>query len=390
MRLAQCGPLWYFESCDTSKYRGGISVPGSTILDIPQPGQEWMLAELRRARFGYLLPLHVLLLCAAGGTPTEVATFLFCSRSSVYRIVHAYHAHRLDELFDKPPAKAAGLSPSLRRSLVALLKKVPSAYGWCRTRWSCATLVAQLTLQRGIEVSASTMRRWLHALGWVWKRAQLVARDDDPQRVEKLARIRHTLETLGKRAVVLFADELDIHLLPKVGYQWMPQGETVQLVTPGQNQKHYLAGALEPATGRIVHCTSTHKTNGLFRALLDQLDWRYPQAQFTQVSVVVDNCGIYKAKAVERWLAAHPPFELLFLPTYCPKANPIERAFGDVHDQCTRNHQRTRIADLVWDVEQHFVTNGPWKYKLSHLYYTPEVTAAVERLTQEQHLPQAA
>jgi len=69
---------------------------------------------------------------------------------------------------------------------------------------------------------------------------------------------------------------------------------------------------------------------------------------------------------------------------------PVERAFGDVHDKCTRNHQRHRLADLVWDVEQHLSTNGPWKYKLSHLYYTPEVTVAVERLTQEQQLQQAA
>jgi transposase len=109
---------------------------------------------------GYLLTLHVLLLCAAGRTPTEIATFLFCSRSSVYRIVHAYHVQRLDTLRDTSSAKAAGLSPSLRRSLVAMLRKVPSAYGWCRTRWSCATLTAQLTLQRGIVVSASTMRRY--------------------------------------------------------------------------------------------------------------------------------------------------------------------------------------------------------------------------------------
>ena len=142
--------------------------------------------------------------------------------------------------------------------------------------------------------------------------------------------------------------------------------------------------------GGLVHCTSLRKTNVLFRALLDRLDWLYPQAQFTKVSVVVDNYGIHKAKAVEQWLAAHPRFELLFLPTYCPKANPIERAFGDVHDKCTRNHHRTRIAELVWDVEQHVWTNGPWHYQLSHLYYTPEVTAAVERLTQEQQLPQAA
>ena len=142
------------------------------------------------------------------------------------------------------------MSPSLYRSLLALLKKGPAAYGWCRTRWSCTTLAAQLQVQRGIEVSSSTMRRWLHRLGWVWKRAQLVARDDGPARIEKLARIRHTRETLGHREVVLFADELDIHLLPKVGYQWMPQGETVKLVTPGQKQKHYLAGALELKTGR--------------------------------------------------------------------------------------------------------------------------------------------
>lgn len=316
-------------------------MPGSTILDIPPPEQEWMLAEVRHARHGYLLAWHVLLLCAAGRTPTEIATFLFCSRSSVYRIVNAYHAHRLDAMCDNPPPKAAWLSPSLRRSLGALLTKVPSAYGCCCTRWSCATLVAQLMLQRGIAVSASTMRRWLHALG-------------------------------------------------KVGYQWMLKGETVKIVTPGQNQKHYLAGALEPRTGRLVQCTSARKTNALFRALLDRLEWLYPKAQFTKVYVVVDNYGIHKAKAVERWLAVHPRFELLFLPTYCPKANPIERAFGDVHDKCTRNHQRTRIEDLVWDVEQHLLANGPWQYQLSQLYYSPEVTAAVKRITQKQQLPQAA
>jgi putative transposase len=170
----------------------------------------------------------------------------------------------------------------------------------------------------------------------------------------------------------------------------MPRGATVRLVTPGQNQKHYLAGALEPKTGRVVSCTSTRKTNVLFRALLDRLEWRYPEAKVDKVYVVVDNSGIPKAKAVDRWLAAPPRFELLFLPTSCPQANPLERAFGEVHDKCTRNHQRQRIEDVVWDVERHLSTNGPWQYKLSQLYYPPQVTAAVERITNAQQLPQAA
>jgi DDE superfamily endonuclease len=96
--------------------------------------------------------------------------------------------------------------------------------------------------------------------------------------------------------------------------------------------------------------------------------------------VVVDNYKIHKAQAVEQWLAAHPRFELLFLPPYCPQASPIERAFGDVHDQCTRNHQRKRLWTVVRDVAQYLAVNGPWHYELSEIYYTPEVTAAVQAL----------
>jgi hypothetical protein len=52
-------------------------VLGHTILDIPRAEQELMLAQLRRARYGHLLALHILLLCAAGWTPTAIATALF-------------------------------------------------------------------------------------------------------------------------------------------------------------------------------------------------------------------------------------------------------------------------------------------------------------------------
>jgi hypothetical protein len=74
-------------------------VPKATIVDIPVAEQARMLAELRRARYGYLLALHLLLLCAAGRTPSEIAAVLFCSRSSVYRVVKAYRAgHRHEAL----------------------------------------------------------------------------------------------------------------------------------------------------------------------------------------------------------------------------------------------------------------------------------------------------
>jgi len=33
-------------------------------------------------------------------------------------------------------------------------------------------------------------------------------------------------------------------------------------------------------------------------------------------------------------------------------------------------------------VLDHFQVNGPWKYQLSKIYFTPEVDAEVERLAQ--------
>ena len=70
-------------------------MPSTTLLEIPPAEQAQMRAILRHARYGYLLAFHILLLCAAGRNPTEIAAFLFCSRSSVYRIVRAYRAGSL-------------------------------------------------------------------------------------------------------------------------------------------------------------------------------------------------------------------------------------------------------------------------------------------------------
>ena len=89
-------------------------------------------------------------------------------------------------------------------------------------------------------------------------------------------------------------------------------------------------------------------------------DWTTPiEPQGQRVYVVVDNDSIHKAQAVEQWLADHPRLHVLWVPTYGPRANPIERVFGDVHDKCTRNHTRKRLPNLIKDVERYVQENGP-------------------------------
>jgi putative transposase len=345
-------------------------VPSAIIVNLNSSEQAHLREQRRRLRLlSPLLRLHILLLLAQERTPTEIADWLLCSRSSVYEVARAWRQGwrpgRSEE--SEQTGSILTLLPSLRRSLLALLAKPPNADGWRRTRWSCATLALSLEARRGLCVSAETVRRWLHCLGWRWKRAKLAAKDNDPERTAKLAAIRFAMETLQPRQALLFVDELDIALLPKTGYQWMPKGTQVEVLTPGQNEKHYLAGGWDARTGVIHYCFGERKTNALFRHLLDLLQSRYPAQRYDRVYIVADNYRIHKAQAVQQWLAAHPRFEVLWLPTYCPRANPIERAFGDTHDKVTRNHKRKRLRDLVADVGRHLDCNGPWPYQLSRL-----------------------
>jgi DDE superfamily endonuclease/Winged helix-turn helix len=183
--------------------------------------------------------------------------------------------------------------------------------------------------RRGLTGSAEPVRRWLHELGWVWKRAKLAAKDADPQWVEQWACLRCVFEPLPATAALFFAEELASSLLPTVGYQGMPQGEQVEVPTPGTNEKRYLAGALDLRTGTIVQRVWWRKTPGLLLDLLKALDPASPVAHFTHLYVVVDNSKIPYAAAVEKWLAAHPRVKVRFLPTYCPKANRVRAVIAD-------------------------------------------------------------
>jgi hypothetical protein len=99
----------------------------------------------------------------------------------------------------------------------------------------------------------------------------------DQQVFAVLAYLNLHAEQLQAHEVMVFADELDIPLLPKVGAAWLPQGSQEEVMTPGKHEKYSLAGTLTLATGQLLHCLGPRKTHALLRALLTLLDRTYPE-----------------------------------------------------------------------------------------------------------------
>ena len=235
-----------------------------------------------------------------------------------------------------------------RRRLERVLLRTPDQFGWKRPTWTRELLCMQMKFEGFALVSVATMGRALRAIGarlgtpkpivaCPWKRSAREAR---------LHEIRDLVARATKDEPVLYSDEVDIHLNPKIGRDWMPKGHQRRVLTPGQNEKFYLAGALDARTGEL-HVTGDYSKNAaLFCDMLELVVARYPNAR--KVHLIVDNYCIHSAKLVQTRLAVLKGRVVLhFLPPYCPDANRIERVWQDLHANVTRNHRCRTMAKLL-------------------------------------------
>ncbi len=161
------------------------------------------------------------------------------------------------------------------------------------------------------------------------------------------------LKSLPKGHVAVYEDEVDIHLNPKIGLDWMVRGQQKEVVTPGQNVKRYLAGAMNAATGELVWVEGARKCSDLFIALLDRLVRVYADA--FGVHVILDNYRIHHSRITRLAVASYGrKIVLHFLPPYCPNENKIERLWQDLHAEVTRNHRCASMDELMANV-RHFL-----------------------------------
>jgi len=294
-----------------------------------------------------------------GRSVTEVADALMAARSSVYRWVSWFEAGGIEGLIRGRGGRSVRtVNESLLWALEELLVDTPRTFGYLRSTWSSELLSRALGEQYDFDIHASTVRRVLLRTGFRWRRARPTLWKHDPRKREKLKAIQEAIDTADAHTEVFFVDEADIDLNPRIGFTWSKRGQQAAIPTPGQNRKHYVAGALHAHTGRLVWVENERKNSNLFLKLLCALRHRYRRAH--RVVLILDNYVIHKSEAVATWLAANPKFELLFQPVYYPWVNQIERLWKTMHDTVTRNHRCHTLYALCQDVKRFFEVAQPF------------------------------
>jgi hypothetical protein len=94
----------------------------------------------------------------------------------------------------------------------------------------------------------------------------------------------------------------------------MRRHQQKRIPTPGKNEKHYVAGALNSQAGKVIYTTGLSKDSELVIQLLEKLKRHYRRAK--KIILVLDNYVIHKSQKMQIWLKNNPKFELLFQYVY--------------------------------------------------------------------------
>lgn len=295
----------------------------------------------------------ILAALAAGGRSQRLVAYLIsCAPSTVSDTVQRFCDQGFDGLRDRRVDNGADkVDDDYRATLRVLLFGRPPDSGWERPTWTRELIALEMERRGFPRVSVAAVGRALAAIR---------ARRGNPKPIvlcpwpaRKRQRVLNELLRLcgacTDQQPVFHADEVDIHLNPKIGLDWMNRGDQRWVLTPGKNAKYYLAGARHCESKRLTWVDGGKKNSALFCALLDKLVEEYPDAK--RIHVICDNFIIHSSKITQRHIAGFKGNVVLhFLPPYCPDHNPIERVWQDLHANVTRNHRCRTMHELLVNV----------------------------------------
>jgi transposase len=296
-----------------------------------------------------------------GKTPSQLASGGLCAASQVYRVARRFLAEGLRSIADRREDNGEHkVNARYEAELRTIVAGSPQDYGYARPTWTQELLILVLAERTGITVSVSTMSRLLkrHRVRLGRPKPIVACPWEKARRDRRLRRLRRLVRDAKPDEVVVDVDEVDIHLNPKIGLDWMLRGQQKEVLTPGKNEKRYLAGALDARTGQLTWVEGPRKTSLLFLQLLDRLVTRTYRAA-RMIHVILDNYGIHDSLQVRLALATvKGRVKLHFLPPYCPDHNRIERVWEDLHANVTRNHRCQTMAQLMEQVKLYLKTRN--------------------------------
>jgi hypothetical protein len=191
-------------------------------------------------------------------------------------------------------------------------------------RWRLRSLQENLTFFK--DYSLSGIWYCLKRAGVTWRSAYLRQWSPDPAYASKLEHLLACLREAGQspgEIELVFTDEAGFHRWPDRAKTWAEAPQCTEHSGNDNNSQWRTIAGLNAYSGQVNALSDYIVGRRQIIAWLGQLNTTYPKAK--KIYVVLDNWSIHTHPDVLEALKQFPRIELVWLPTYSPWLNPIEK-----------------------------------------------------------------
>lgn len=292
-------------------------------------------AKKHSAKLAYRI--NAVLLLGTGWTLEQVSNALLLDVETLRSYVEKFEEGGVKKLLEKNHyARQRLLNNEQQIKLISHLES--NLY---RTTYEVALYVKR---EFKIIYSRSGMTKLLHELGFRYKKPKLIPSGLNFQAQEDfLEHLEHFMRTKDDTDVVVFYDSSHPQYESETDYGWIKKGEDILLPNHGKRGHVNISGAVDIERGDVivdfpekVNADSTVKT-------LNKIQSYYPEAN--TINIILDNAASHRSALVKSRIK-NSKINLVFLPSYSPNLNLMERVWGLLRRKVLTNSFYSTYSDF--------------------------------------------
>ncbi len=306
-----------------------------------------------------------------GETKEKIRDILLLDLKTIRRYINDFKQHRIKSIEDYYDKREDGnhRTKKLNETELQKLEK------FVQDDLISDSKVIQEYIKDEFDVTYTTqgIRDILHELGFVYKKVTLAPQNaNSEEQIKKQLEFEKNYETLtdslNEEDTLYFFDAEHLTHNTKVAYAWIKKGKTKEIEANSGRSRLNIVGAYSPITAQaLVNFENTVNATSvinMFDKLLEE-----NRDKSGNIYIILDNAGYNKAKTVQEALT-QPKYErikLIFLPTYSPNLNLIERLWKFTNINIRNNKFYEKFSDFKNSFKKFFnktLTTEQMKEKL--------------------------
>jgi transposase len=130
------------------------------------------------------------------------------------------------------------------------------------------------------------------------------------------------------------------------------------------------------ASGKVISQMTPRHRAIEFKQFLARIDQAVPGE--LAVHLIVAHSSTHKTPALQRWLVAHPRFQVHFTPTYSSWLNLVERWFAELTTKWLRRGTHRSVGELIASIQSWIDT---WNQEPRPFVWTKTADQILENIT---------